>query len=68
MVEEHRSHVVQVTVQGEEAAPGLVRPNLDLVIVTPGHEQWLSTVKINTSDRSVVFLESIYQGSHAVIP
>lgn len=67
-MEEYRPHVVQMTIQGEEAAPGLVRPNFDLVIVTPGHEQWLSAVKINTSDGSVVLLESIYQGSHAVIP
>lgn len=68
MVKEHRSHVVQMAVQGEEAASGLVRPNFNFIIVTPGHEQRLGAVEINAPDRSVVFLESVYQGSHTVIP
>lgn len=40
-MEEDGSNVVQVTVQGEQTPPGLVRPDLDLVVVTTRDEQGL---------------------------
>jgi len=38
MVEEHGSDIVQMTVQREDTSPCLVRPNLDLVVVSARHE------------------------------
>lgn len=67
-MEEHRSHVVQMAVEREETSPSLVAPDLDLVIVSSGHEQRLSLVEIDTPDRAIMLLEAIDQSSHAVVP
>lgn len=67
-MEEHSSYVVKMAVQGEQAASALVRPNLDLVIVRSRNEQWLSFVEIDSSNWSIMFLESINQGAHPVVP
>lgn len=68
MVEEDRPHVVQVAVQGEETSPGLIRPDLDLVVVPSRDEQRLSLVEVDASDRTIMFLETIDEGSHTIIP
>lgn len=68
MVEENSPDVVQVTVQREQAPPGLVRPDLDLVVVTARDEEGLSVVEVDSSDRTVVLFEPINQGSHTVVP
>lgn len=52
LVEEGCSDVVKMAQQSEQASLLLVVPNLNLVIVTPGHKQRLVRVKINTSDRT----------------
>ena len=51
-MEEGCSDVVKMAQQSEQASLLLVIPNLDLVIVTPGHKQRLVGVKINSSDRT----------------
>lgn len=35
---------------------------------TPGDEQWLRLVEMNTTDRSIVLVESINESPHPVIP
>ena len=42
--------------------------HLDFVIVSSAREQRLIRVKVHPSDGSVVFVESIDQGSHAIVP
>lgn len=68
MVEENGTNVIQMAVQGEEAASCLIRPNLDLVIVTTRHKEGLCSVKIDATDRTVVLFESINQSAHTIIP
>jgi hypothetical protein len=41
VVEEDGADVVEMAVEGEETAAGLVRPDLDLVVVTTRHEEGL---------------------------
>jgi len=36
VVEEDGSNIVQVAVEGEQTAPGLIGPDLDLVVITTG--------------------------------
>jgi len=67
-VEEHRAHIIQVTVQCEKAPPSLVVPDLDLVVIASGHKQGLGRVEIDASDRTIVFFESVNQCTHAVVP
>lgn len=67
-MEEDGSNIVQVSVQGKQASPRLIRPDLDLIIVTARHEERLSLVEVNSSDRSIVLLKSVYESSHAVVP
>ena len=68
MVKEDGSNIIQVTIQGEEAATGLVRPDFDLIIIAARYEQRLSLVKVNASYWTIVFFESIDKRSHAVVP
>lgn len=68
MVEEHGTNIVKMAIEGEQAAPGLVRPNLDLVIITTGDEERLRLVEVDTSNWSIVLFESINQSSHSIIP
>lgn len=67
-MEENRSHIIQVAIQCEQAPPGLVVPNLDLVIVTSGHKQGLGWVEVNTANWTIVFFKSVDKSSHAVVP
>lgn len=41
MVEEHGSDIVQMAVESKETSPGLVRPDLDLVVVASRNEERL---------------------------
>jgi hypothetical protein len=68
VVEEDGANIVEMAVEGKEAATSLERPDLDLVIITTGHEERLCLVEIDTSYGTIVFFEAVNQGSHAVIP
>ena len=68
VVKKYRSYVVQVAIKSKKAASSLIGPDLDLVIIPAGYEERLCLVEVNTPDWAVVFLESIDQRSHAVIP
>lgn len=68
MMEENRAHIVQMPIEGEEAPPTLVRPDFDLVVIPPRYEQWLSLVEIDTPDWPIMFLESVYQRAHTIVP
>lgn len=57
-----------MTVQCEQTPPSLVVPDLDLVIIAAGYKQGLGWVEVDASNGAVVFLESVNEGSHAVIP
>mmetsp|Transcript_11249 Transcript_11249/g.32344 ORF Transcript_11249/g.32344 Transcript_11249/m.32344 type:complete len:424 (-) Transcript_11249:228-1499(-) len=60
--------VIQVAQQCEEAASELVIPDLDLVVITSGHDERLLQVEIHTAHGTIVLLETIDDGSDAVIP
>ena len=68
VVEKYCSYVVQVPIEGKKATSGLVGPDFDLVIIPTRYEERLCLVKVNPPDWAVMFLESIDQRSHAVIP
>lgn len=68
MVEEDGSDVVKMTVEGEETASSLIRPDLNLVIVTARDEERLGLVKVDATNWPIVFLEAIDQSPHSVVP
>lgn len=68
MVEENGSNIIQMAIEREQASSTLIRPDLDLVIITPRYEQRLRLVEVDASDGPIMLLEPIYQGSHAIIP
>lgn len=68
MMEEDCSNIIQMPIQSKETSTSLVRPDLDFVIISAGNEEGLGLVKVDSSDRAIVLLKSINQGSHTVIP
>lgn len=68
MVEEYGPHIIQVTIESEQASSSLVRPHLDFVIVAAGYKEWLGFVKVYTPYWTVMFFKTINQCAHAVIP
>ena len=68
MVKGDCPNIVQVSVEREEAPPCLVRPHLDLVIITPGHKEWLCFVEINPANRAIVLFKTVDQSTHSVVP
>jgi hypothetical protein len=68
MVEEHRPNVVEMAIKRKLAPSLLIGPDLDLVIVTAGHEERLGFVEVNASNWAIVFLETVDQGAHAIVP
>lgn len=59
MVEEDGADIVEMAVEGEEAAASLERPDLDLVVVTTGNEERLCLVEIDTSYGAIVFFKAV---------
>lgn len=68
MVEENSPHVVQMPIERKQASASLVAPDLDLVIISSGHEKRLRLVEINATDGAIVFLKAVNQHAHAVVP
>lgn len=68
MVKENSPNVVQMTVEGEKTPSRLIRPDLDFVVVSTGHEQRLRFVKIDPSNRPIMLFKSVYESTHPVIP
>lgn len=65
MVEENGADVVQVAVQGEQAAASLVGPDLDLVVIAAGDEPLLLSANCFVGGRMltmVVFCGSLCRG------
>lgn len=67
-MEEYSPHIVKVAVECEQASSALIRPNLDLVVVSSRNEERLCFVKVYASDRTIMFLESVDQCTHAIVP
>jgi len=67
-MEEDCANVIQMAIQSEKASSCLIRPDLDLVIITSRDEEWLCLMKVDTSNGSVMFFESVDQSSHTIIP
>ena len=68
MVEEDSSNVVQVAAQSKETSPGLIRPHLDLVVVSTGDEEGLGAMKVDAPHRSIMLLKPVDESSHAIVP
>jgi len=68
MVELHSANVIKVPMKCEEAALSLVVPDLNLIIITSGHEERLRGVEVDASDGPVVLVEAVEEGAHAVVP
>lgn len=68
MVEENGPDIVQMPVQREQTSPGLIRPHLDLVVVSARHKEGLSSVEVNAAYWPIVLLKSVDERSHAVVP
>lgn len=51
-VELNSTDVVEMAKEGEHTASALVVPHLDLVVISTTHEQGLSVVEANASDRA----------------
>ena len=67
-MEKYGTNVIEMSVQGKKASSRLVAPDFDLVVVASRHEDRLCFVKVNSSDRTIVLLETINESSHAIIP
>ncbi len=68
VVEEDRANIVQMAIESEEAPPTLVGPDFYLVVIPPRYKQRLSLVEIDTPDRPIMLLESVYQRAHTIVP
>lgn len=68
MVEEYCSYVVQMPIKSEETPAGLIRPDLNLVVVSARHEEGLRLVEVDSSNRSIMLLETVDQRSHTIVP
>jgi hypothetical protein len=68
VVEEDGPYVVEMPVESEQASSSLIRPDFDFVVVSSRHKQRLRLVEIDPTNRPIVLLESIDQGSHAIVP
>lgn len=68
MMEEDSSNVIEMAIQGKEASSSLVRPDFNLVVIAAGYEEWLCFVKVDAANWAIVFLKSIYQRAHPIIP
>jgi hypothetical protein len=68
MMKEDSPNIVQMSCQGKQTPLRVVIPNFDLIIVTTGYEHRLSLVKVDTANGAIMFLESINQCSHSVVP
>ena len=68
MMEEHRPHIIQMPIQREQTSTRLIRPHLDLVVISPGHKQRLCLVEVDPSYGTVVLFKAVYERAHPVIP
>lgn len=68
MVKENCADIIQMPAQSEETSSSLIRPDLNLVIVTSGNEERLCAVEVNAPDWSIVLFEAVNECSHTVIP
>jgi hypothetical protein len=68
MVEENGANVIEMTVQCEKTSSRLVGPDFDLVVVTTRYEKRLRFMEVDASNRPVVFLESIDERAHSIVP
>lgn len=67
-MEEDCADVVEMAIESEQASSSLMRPHLDLVIVTTRDEKWLCLVEIHSTNGAIVLFEAVDQCAHAVIP
>lgn len=68
MMEEDSSNVIKMAIQRKEASSSLVRPDFNLVVIAAGYEEWLCFMKVDAANWAIVFLKSIYQRAHPIIP
>jgi len=68
MVEENSTNVVKVTIERKKTPPRLMRPDFDLVVVAPRNEQRLRIMEINAPYWSIMFLETVNESAHTIVP
>ena len=58
-MELHRSNVIKMAEQGEQAPALFVVPNFDSVVIAARDEKRLHFVKVDAADRAIVLLEFV---------
>lgn len=67
-MKEDCAHIVQMAIQCEKTSPRLIRPDFDFIVVPARDKERLCFVKVDPSDRAVMFFESINEGTHSIVP
>ena len=67
-MELHRTNVIQVTQQGEEASSKFVIPNLDFVIISTSDDERFVEMKVHAANGTIVFFKAVYDGAYTVVP
>ena len=62
------SDIVEMSQKSEDAAPLLVVPYFDLVVITTTDEKWLDFVEVNSPHRAVVFIKLVQESAHPIVP
>lgn len=60
--------VIQVSQKSKDTSPLFIVPNFNLIIISARNKQRLLIMETYSSNGSVVFIEFVEQGAHAVIP
>ena len=68
MVEEDGTDVVEMAVKCKETFACLVVPDFDLVVVTTTDQERLGRVEADASNRAIVLLKSVVDGTGLVVP
>ncbi len=63
-MEHSRPDVVKMTQQCEDAAPLLIIPHFDLVVVSSGDKKRLLFVEVHSSDGPIVLVKLVKEGAH----
>jgi hypothetical protein len=67
-MELYRAYLIQMSEQRKQTTTQLVVPDLDFIVVSSRHKEWLRQMEIDTSDWPVMLLKAINHRSNTVVP